>query len=206
MQRIRHLACALALAPLAATLAPPFTAAWAQERVPVPIEPLEEDDGPVVIDILAPPPQSEEPSEAEIKACEEAMEAAVVSKEIIVCGRLGGDPSYWYSGGREAWLKRYAAETAYDDELVPPDVAGGGIFRGPATVGGLCFIPPCPKDPALIIDVEALPEAPEGSDADRIARGLAPLEVDDEGAEEERARMHAALGLPPPNTGEATDP
>ncbi|MEM6476024.1 MAG: hypothetical protein AAF687_07655 [Pseudomonadota bacterium] len=199
----RRLAIALCIA---APFAPPFALASAQERVPVDIDPIEADDGPVVIDILAPPPESEQPSEAEIKACEDEMEAAVVSKEIIVCGRLGGDPSYWYSGGREAWLKRYAAETAYDDELVPPDVAGAGIFRGPATIGGLCFIPPCPKDPALIIDVEALPDAPEGSDADRIARGLAPLEVDDESAEQDRARMREALGLPPPRSDEASEP
>lgn len=200
MRQIGTLACALALAPLAPALAQEPT------RVPVPIEPLDADEGPVVIDILAPPPESQPPSEAEIKACEEAMEAAVVSQEIIVCGRLGGDPSYWYSGGREAWLKKYAAETAYDNELVPPDVAGAGIFRGPATVGGLCIFAPCPADPALLIDVEALPEAPEGSDADRIARGLAPLEADDEGAEQERARRHAALGLPAPIQSGASEP
>ena len=31
-----------------------------------------------------------------------------------------------------------------------------------------------PKDPVYVVDVAALPEAPPGSDADRIARGLAP--------------------------------
>lgn len=56
----------------------------------------------------------------------------------------------------------------------PPDVAGPGIFTGPPTVSGLCLIPPCPKPPVYYFDITALPEAPEGSDADRIARGEMP--------------------------------
>ena len=72
-----------------------------------------------------------------------------------------------------------------------PDVAGPGIFRGPATVSGLCLIPPCPKEPALIIDIESLPEAPPGSDADRIARGLPPL-----GNDEGTPPTKEELGLP----------
>jgi len=61
-----------------------------------------------------------------------------------------------------------------------PDVAGEGI-TGPKALMGAgvtitgCIIPPCPPPPALIIDIEALPEAPAGSDADRIARGLPPI-------------------------------
>jgi hypothetical protein len=37
-----------------------------------------------------------------------------------------------------------------------------------------CFIPPCPPPKALMIDLKAIPEAPPGSDADRVGRGLAP--------------------------------
>lgn len=158
----------------------------------------ETEDGRVVIDILAPPADTQPPSEAEIAACRAEMEAALVTQEIIVCGEYGGDASNWFSGGREAWLRKYAEETAFVDAPRTPDVAGAGIFRGPATVSGLCFIPPCPEEPAILIDVEALPDAPAGSDADRIARGLAPLEEDDEEAKEERIRRHQALGLPPP--------
>ena len=47
---------------------------------------------------------------------------------------------------------------------------GGGTIRG--------FLPgllKCPQPPPLIIDVTALPQAPAGSDADRIARGLPPI-------------------------------
>ena len=192
-------------APISALLATSLlgSAAVAQERVRVPID-LGEEQGaagkePLVIDILVPVPQPEAPTAAEIKACEEARDAARVSQEIIVCGELGDDPSQWFSGGREAWERKYAEKTAFDGEVRAPDVAGAGIFRGPASVSGLCFIPPCPQPPALIIDVEALPDAPAGSDADRIARGLAPLEQDDEEAEAERARRHRALGLPPPD-------
>ncbi|WP_243692584.1 MULTISPECIES: hypothetical protein [unclassified Novosphingobium] len=57
-----------------------------------------------------------------------------------------------------------------DGRLHPPDVAGNGIFRGKATMGGMCLVPPCPKTPYLI-DLSSIPEAPAGSDADKIAKG-----------------------------------
>lgn len=50
-----------------------------------------------------------------------------------------------------------------------PTTIGAGV-----TITG-CIIPPCPPPPALIIDVTALPQAPAGSDAGRIARGLPPI-------------------------------
>lgn len=39
-----------------------------------------------------------------------------------------------------------------------PNVDGPGIFQGPATMGGICFIPPCPGEPAYIVDFSKLPE------------------------------------------------
>ena len=45
-----------------------------------------------------------------------------------------------------------------------PKYPGVVVARG-------CFIPPCPPPPMVFIDVEALPEAPAGSDADLIAKG-----------------------------------
>ncbi|MGX7951099.1 hypothetical protein ACWPM1_00905 [Tsuneonella sp. HG249] len=71
-----------------------------------------------------------------------------------------------------------------------PEGAGarGGVPRAPdvghvyppgmVSVSG-CFIPPCPPPMPKIIDLKAIPEAPPGSDADLVARGLAPLGRDD---------------------------
>ncbi len=67
------------------------------------------------------------------------------------------------------------SEDAIDDGLPrAPDVSGPGIFKGKPTVSGLCLIPPCPGEPAYIIDFSQLPETPEGSDADRVGQGLVP--------------------------------
>lgn len=167
-------------------------------RVPIDLGP----DAPVAeppqqIDILAPPQTSEAADAVELKDCTDQTERGVVSGEIVVCRELPADTSQIYSGSREAWLKDYASRTQNAGTLPPPDVAGPGIFRGPATVSGLCFIPPCPKDAALIVDVEAIPPSPEGSDAERVARGLKPVEGDDTPlSDEARRRVEAELGLP----------
>ncbi len=168
------------------------------ERIPIDLGP----DAPTAsppeqIDILAPPPQPEAANEAVIKECAEQVEAGVVAGEIVVCRELEVDTSQLYSGSREAWLKDYAERTQGANTIPPPDVAGAGIFRGPATISGLCFIPPCPDEPALIIDVEAIPPPPEGSDAERVAKGLVPLEGDDAPlSDDSRERIEAELGLP----------
>ncbi|XUU61282.1 hypothetical protein ACRAQ6_03140 [Erythrobacter sp. HA6-11] len=147
-------------------------------------------DGDTTIDILAdadalygPPPPFED--------CTEEQEAAIISGEIIVCRRKRDQREFRTTSPSDA-QKRYAEETAYANDPQAPDVAGAGIFKGPATASGLCFIPPCPKEAALIIDIEALPEAPPGSDADRIARGLPPL-----GNDRGTPPRQEELGLPP---------
>jgi len=58
-----------------------------------------------------------------------------------------------------------------DGRLTPPDVAGNGIFKGKPTMGGMCLIPPCAAPKAYMIDLASIPEAPAGSDADKIAKG-----------------------------------
>ena len=152
---------------------------------------------PQQIDILVPPQVSEAADAVELKQCADETERGVVSGEIVVCRELPADTSQLYSGSREAWLKDYAERTQNAGTLPTPDVAGPGIFRGPATVSGLCFIPPCPKDAALIVDVEAIPPPPEGSDAERVAKGLAPVERDDAPLDEEsRRRVEAESGMP----------
>ncbi len=52
-----------------------------------------------------------------------------------------------------------------------PDVAGDGIFKGPASIGGLCLMGGCPPEEAYMLDFDALPDTPEGSEADKIAKG-----------------------------------
>ena len=167
-------------------------------RVPIDLGPdAPVSEPPQQIDILVPPQVSEAADAVELKQCAEDTERGVVSGEIVVCRELPADTSQLYSGSREAWLKDYAERTMNAGTLPTPDVAGPGIFRGPATVSGLCFIPPCPKEAALIVDVEAIPPPPEGSDAERVAKGLAPVEGDDAPlSEEDRRRVEAELGLP----------
>ncbi|WFL78797.1 hypothetical protein P7228_06970 [Altererythrobacter arenosus] len=151
-------------------------------------------DGSTRIDVLATTEELYGP-EPPMEDCSDEQEAAILSGEIVVCRRKQDQRKFRTMPESDA-KKRYARETMHAGDILPPDVAGEGIFRGPATVGGLCFIPPCPKDPALIIDIEALPEAPPGSDADRIARGLPPLGRDAANAPP-RSQQSGVLGLPP---------
>ncbi len=170
----------------------------AQERIPIDLGPdAPAAEPPPVIDIRAPPPSPETPTAALVKQCEDQREAGEISGEIVVCRELQVDTSQHYSGSRAAWLRRYAERTQGANTIPAPDVAGPGIFRGPASASGLCLIPPCPEPPALIIDVEAIPPPPAGSDAARVAKGLPPLEEDMEPlSDAARARIEAELGLP----------
>jgi hypothetical protein len=180
------------------------------KRVPIDLGPdtPTSAEPPQQIDILVPPQASEAANAAELKQCADDTERGVVSGEIVVCRKLPADTSQLHSGSREAWMKDYAERTMNAGTLPPPDVAGEGIFRGPPTISGLCFIGPCPKDAALIVDVEAIPPPPEGSDAERVAQGIAPVEGDDAPLDAEaRRRVEAELGLPEaPAAGSAPPP
>ncbi|MEL7199897.1 MAG: hypothetical protein AAGL10_16425 [Pseudomonadota bacterium] len=160
-------------------------------------QPVDAPQRPDPISILITVPRGEV-NPVETKACEDQADAGTISGEIIVCRQLGEKGDNYASGSREAARKRYAEETAFKGENRSLDVSGGGIFKGPATISGTCIIPPCPPEAAILIDVEALPQAPAGSDADRIARGLPPLGQDEELSEEEIRKRREALGLPPP--------
>lgn len=189
----------LQLPPLPASGKPAKPPEPARPRIPIDLGPdaPTSAEPPQQIDILAPPQVSEAADAVELKQCADDTERGVVSGEIVVCRELPADTSQLYSGSREAWLKAYAERTQNAGTIPPPDVAGPGIFRGPATISGLCFIPPCPKDAALIVDVEAIPPPPAGSDAERVAQGLAPVESDDAPLDEDaRRRVEAELGLP----------
>lgn len=99
--------------------------------------------------------------------------------EIVVCARLEEQSQFRIRSDEDA-EDEYAAATMNKGNPQAPDVAGPGIFKGPATVSGLCVIPPCPPPPAYMVDFDELPEAPPGSDAERAARGLAPRGYDGE--------------------------
>lgn len=146
------------------------------------------------IDILV-RPVGGEASPRLVEECKEQEDAARISGEIVVCRQMR-DVSRFTTLPRDEAQTRYARETAFAGSLPSPDVAGPGIFRGPATISGLCIpgLQKCPPPPALMIDLAALPQAPPGSDADRIARGLPPL-GNDAG---DRPPGEAELGLPPP--------
>ncbi len=130
-------------------------------------------------------------NEAQVQECEDNADAATISGDIVVCRRIGESGENYFSGSREEARKRYAEETAFKGAPRAPDTFGIANHGNPIGFGS---VPP----PALIIDVGALPEAPEGSDADRIARGLPPLGQDEDLTEEEIRQRREALGLPPP--------
>lgn len=168
------------------------------ERIPIDLGPdAPTAEPPQSIDILSKPPATEAANDAVLKECENQREAGIVGGEIVVCRELEVPTDQLYSGSREAWLKDYAGRTMgpstpdVDNSGLPP-----GMFGATITIIG-CFIPPCPKDPALMIDVEAIETPPEGSDADRVAKGLVPLEGDTAPlSDEARRRVEAELGLP----------
>lgn len=139
---------------------------------------------PPRINMMVTKPRNE-PSEAQLRECAANEEASTISGEIVVCREVGNDGT-GLTGNREETQKRYAQETAFKGAPPPPD-----MFGIPDNGKGIGFGKPPP--PAIIVDFEALPSAPAGSDADRMARGLPPLEKDGElSEEEERARREAA--------------
>jgi len=162
--------------------------ASAQDDADEGLAPLEPDNR--AIDILITVPRGEV-SEAQAKECENRADAGTISGEIVVCRRVGEDPANYFSGGREAAQKRYAQETAFKGDPRTPNTFGIANHGNPIRIGSA-------PEAALLIDVEGLPDAPPGSDADRISRGLPPLGENDELSEEEIRKRREALGLPPP--------
>jgi hypothetical protein len=151
---------------------------------PTPAPPASEPPPGQRINVLVTVPRGEV-NQAQTQECENRADASTISGEIVVCRQVGDDTSA-LTGNREATQKRYAQETMLKGAPRAPEV-----FGIPDNGKGIGFgkAPP----PAYIVDFNALPTAPPGSDADRIARGLAPLGKDGElSEEEERARREAA--------------
>jgi len=126
----------------------------------------------------------DEASAADLRECRDDEEAAAINGEIVVC-RVRGNDGTGLTGTRAESQKRYAQETAFKGAPPPPD-----LFGIPDNGKGIGFGKPPPV--AITVDFAALPKAPSGSDADRIAQGLPPLGQGEELTEEqERARREA---------------
>lgn len=83
---------------------------------------------------------------------------------IIVCAELEEQSQFRVRSDEDA-ENDYAEETMNQGRPGAPNVDGPGIFQGPAT-----FRLASPT-PVLIIDLEDIPDAPEGSEADLIGKG-----------------------------------
>ena len=169
----------LAMVLLAATAAPAAAQDALQPQTGQP---------PQRIDLLAPV----EGDDAELEDCSAEQEAASISGEIVVCRRRSDKSAFGYDA--ERGQRRYARETMNKGNPQAPDVFG--IQHQGVTVATGCFIPPCPPPPAYYIDFSTLPDAPPGSDADRISRGLPPLGRDAATPQAESAARAERLGLP----------
>jgi hypothetical protein len=160
----------------AATPAPP--AAPAQTEAPP--------QAPPRVNLLVTVPR-DEPNPAQVRECDDRADAGTLSGEIVVCREIGDDGT-GLTGSRAESQKRYAEETAFKGAPRTPEA-----FGIPDNGKGIGFggVPP----PALFIDVEALPKAPAGSNADRIAQGLPPLDEGRELTEEEEKARREAAGI-----------
>ena len=88
--------------------------------------------------------------------------------EIVVCREVVEDDRYRVSSPTDDAI---AADQSVDDGLPrAPDFEPPAL---PIVVARGCFIPPCPKPPAYMIDFASIPEAPPGSDAARYGEGTA---------------------------------
>jgi hypothetical protein len=83
---------------------------------------------------------------------------------IVVCAELEEQEQFRVRTDEDA-ENDYARETMNKGNPPPPNVDGDGIFKGPAT------FKLAPPTVPLIIDLEDIPDAPEGSDADKIGKG-----------------------------------
>lgn len=122
-------------------------------------------DPAIVIDLTLPPT-----ARAVDTRCEEQADAARITGEIIVCRSLGeATDGFW--NARE-FERKYAAAT--QGPKTPNVDQSGVILPTEGSVFMVTFTAGFgePPESALMIDIEALPEPPPGSDAARIAQGL----------------------------------
>lgn len=153
-------------------------------------EPVAEEAAPeeperTILDLSVTVPK-DEPDIVAQQVCDERNEAGRITNEILVCRDLGEASDGVFN--KEEWEKRYAEKTKGRGT---PNTFGIPNHGNPIGFGS---VPP----PAYIVNFEELPDAPPGSDADRIARGLPPLGKDENLTEEQEKARREALGLKPP--------
>lgn len=187
---------------IAASIAAP---AAAQEQPEEPAEATEAeqlrpDNGRLILDLAEARKLRERDAVLE-QRCEEESDAARIANEIIVCRDLGTVTDGAFN--KADWERRYAERTQ-GPKPVNVDGSGlqfpseGSVATITVTIAAVCAVPPCAPEAALFIDVASLPEAPPGSDANRIAAGLPPLNRKLEEVEDAVRRRQAELGLPEP--------
>lgn len=145
--------------------------ASAQEAPPPPAPAPAPAGERIILDLTLPPPDPQGDPLADAQ-CKEEADAARIAGEIVVCRTLDeATDGVW---DRERFERDYAART---QGPVAPNVDGSGLkLPGEGSVFTVTVTAKVgdPPPPAVMIDIEALPEAPPGSDADRIARGEDP--------------------------------
>lgn len=178
---------AVIAAPLAAQDDSTATGTATQAETPAPTPEAEAPPAPPRrINLMVTVPRGEV-NDAQVKECEDRADAGTISGEIVVCRQVGSDGT-GLTGSRSDSQKRYAEETALKGAPRAPEAFGIPDNGKGISIGG---VPP----PILMIDVAALPKAPAGSDADRIARGLPPLGEERELTEEEEKARREAAGI-----------
>lgn len=179
---------AILAAPLAAQDDTAATNAPSAEPTPAPTPAPAGPPAPPRINLMVTVPRGEV-NQAQLQECRDDADAGTISGEIVVCREVGNDSDNT-TGNREETRKRYAQETMLKGAPRAPDFIADCKDQGnPFGCVGIGKVPP----PAYMVDFDALPTAPAGSDADRIARGLPPLGEERElTEEEERARREAA--------------
>lgn len=95
-------------------------------------------------------------------------ETPQVSAEIVVCGRENDDGRFRAQSSSDLDPTGAGAK-----DTVPRAPAVETVYPGVVAARG-CFVGPCPPPMPALIDLKAIPEAPPGSDADRIGRGERP--------------------------------
>ena len=125
----------------------------------------EEPQGVTAEQALAAAKEAYGPPDSRAKA---ACPAPKPGDEIVVCAQETDNDKYRVRSSSDL---DPTGKGAKDTVPRAPDVGTG--YPGVVVAKG-CFIGPCPPPMPVLIDLKGIPEAPPGSDAERVGQGLAP--------------------------------